>query len=177
MIILCTHTHTHKQPLVHPLWNAEHFAPSLPQVKILWGENDTISWWDSNCLACIVSLSRHYTECHLLWVIGGKKCLLWFSEIISGCRGLICWGWALLWDDETSEQKNSEVLAQVLWCREEMGIYHLLLCSQCRCKIPLKTSTELTSLLHMYSQVFYNPNRVNSLSPKWDFALLPFSVR
>lgn len=127
--LCCAHTHTHtrKQPLVHPLRNPEHFAPSLPQVKILWGENDTISQWDSNCLACIVSLSRHYTKCHLLWVIGGKKCLLWSSEIISGCRGLICWGWALPWDDETSEQKNREVLAQALWCREEMGICHLFM--------------------------------------------------
>lgn len=43
----------------------------------------------------------------------GKKCLLWSSEIISGCRGLICWGWSLPWDDETSEKKTGEVLAQV----------------------------------------------------------------
>lgn len=54
----------------------------------------------------------------------GKKCLLWSSEIISGCRGLICWGWSLLWDDATLEQKTREVLAQVgtadsvVWARE-----------------------------------------------------------
>ena len=43
----------------------------------------------------------------------GEKCLLWSSEIISGCRGLICWGWSLPWGEETLEQKSREVLAQV----------------------------------------------------------------
>lgn len=106
----------------------------------------------------------------------GKKCLLWSSEIISGCRSLICWGWSLLWDDETSEQKSREVLVQVCTADgggEGMGICHLFMFPVLM-KISLKSPTKLTSLLHMYSNSTLQPTQSQQPFSKMGFSSAVF---
>lgn len=106
----------------------------------------------------------------------GKKCLLWSSEIISACRSLICWGWSLLWGDETSEQRSFSPGLHSRWCGvgERGWEFATCLCSQCWCKIPLKSTTKLTSLLHMYSNSTLQPTQSQQPFSKMGFSSAVF---
>lgn len=148
----CTHSHSHQS--VHN---------KTQSVLLLLCHNETSvgrEWYNFIVRQQLsVLYSASFQTLHWVpFIMGhwGKKCLLWSSEITSGCRGLICWGWSRLWGDETSEQKKRCFSPGLhsRWCGvgESGWEFATCLCSQCQCKVPLKSTTKLTRLLHMYSQ-------------------------
>lgn len=67
-------------------------------MQLLWGESATTASRDSSCLSCTARLSRHYTHCHLLWVIGEKMLVaIWWNHPWLQRFGLLGPGSSLAW--------------------------------------------------------------------------------